>query len=119
MGKGDSFILTSFKIDFVDYMECDIPVKDVTKFNKVIGVGKITNKFKNSKVDDVYLPCVSYHIPMADIILFSPHTYHKTSGGYRSVYSNIIDMYLSRHKLVIPIDIKGSNIPIFLDSDVN
>ena len=35
---GDSFGLTPFKVEFVDEMECDIPVKDVTMVNKVIGV---------------------------------------------------------------------------------
>ena len=73
---GASFGLTPFKADFVDYMECYITVKDVTKVNKVIGIGTTTHKFKNSKEDDVYLPWVSYHLPTTDICLLSPHTYN-------------------------------------------
>ena len=64
---GASFVLTPFKSDFVDYVECETPIKDVTKFNKSIGIETKIHKFKNSKGDDVYLP----HIPMSDISLFS------------------------------------------------
>jgi hypothetical protein len=36
---GTSYGLTPFCSDFIDYVECDIPVWDVTKVNKVIGIG--------------------------------------------------------------------------------
>ena len=36
--------MTSFKSDLVDYAEADIPVKDVTKGNRVMGIGTTTNK---------------------------------------------------------------------------
>ena len=49
----DSFVLTPFKSDFVGYVECDIYVKDVTKFNKVIGIGTTIQKLKDSKGHDV------------------------------------------------------------------
>ena len=35
---GASFGLTPFKIDFIDDVKCNIPVKEVTKFNSVIGI---------------------------------------------------------------------------------
>ena len=41
---GAQFVLTPFKSDFVDYVECDIPIKDVTKVNKVIGIGTTIHK---------------------------------------------------------------------------
>ncbi len=31
---GASYGLTPFRSDFIDYVKCDIPVKDVTKVNK-------------------------------------------------------------------------------------
>ncbi len=37
---GGSAGLTPFRSDFIDYVECDIDVRDVTKVNKVIGIGK-------------------------------------------------------------------------------
>ena len=57
--NGASFGLTPFKAEFFDYMECDIPVKDVTKVKKVIGIGTTIHKFKNSKGDGVCILCVS------------------------------------------------------------
>ena len=35
---GASFGLTPFRSD-IDYVKCEIPVRDVTKVNKVIGIG--------------------------------------------------------------------------------
>jgi hypothetical protein len=33
-----SYGLTPFRSDFVDYVKCDIPVRDVTKVNTVAGI---------------------------------------------------------------------------------
>ncbi len=41
---GTSFGLTPFQSDFINYAECDIPVWDVTKVNKVIGIGTTIHK---------------------------------------------------------------------------
>ena len=41
----DSFGLTPFKSDFVSHVECEISVKDVTRVNKIIGIGATTQKF--------------------------------------------------------------------------
>ena len=35
---GDSYGLKPYRSDFIDYIECDIPVKEVTKVNRVIGI---------------------------------------------------------------------------------
>ncbi len=35
---GMSFGVTPFWIDFIDYVECNIPVRDGTKVNKVVGI---------------------------------------------------------------------------------
>ena len=42
---GASFGLTPFRSDFIDYVKCDIPIRDVTKVNRVIGIGTTLNKF--------------------------------------------------------------------------
>jgi hypothetical protein len=60
---GVSFDLTPFLSDFIDYVECDTPVQDVTKVNKVIGIGTTIHKFTNTDGKPVFLPCFSYHLP--------------------------------------------------------
>jgi hypothetical protein len=57
-----SFGLTPFHSDFIDYKECDIPVWDVTKVNKVIGIGTTIHKFTDIYGNPVVLPCVYYHL---------------------------------------------------------
>ena len=73
---GASLGLTPYRADFVDYVEDNIPVRDVTKMNYVVGIGTLDYKFQNDKGEDVFLPCIAYHLPTADICLFSPQTYH-------------------------------------------
>ena len=36
---GDLYGFTPFRSDFIDYVKCDIPVKDASKVNRVIGMG--------------------------------------------------------------------------------
>ncbi len=79
---GTLFGLTPFCSDFIDYVECDIPVPDVTKVNKVIGIRTTNHKLTNINGNPVFLPCVSYHLPQTDVRLFSPQTYHQMHGGY-------------------------------------
>ena len=80
-GTGESFGMSPFRSDFIDYVEADIAVNDVTKINHVIGIGNTLHKFKIEKRKDVFLPCVSYHLPITDVRLFSPQTYHQMNGG--------------------------------------
>ena len=42
---GELFGLTQFKINFIDYLKCNITVKEVAKFNTVIGIGTAIHKF--------------------------------------------------------------------------
>ena len=58
--------------DFIDYVDADIAIKDVTKINRVIGIGTTLHKFKNKKGKDVFLPCVSYHPPTTYVRPLSP-----------------------------------------------
>ena len=34
-----SYGLTPFQGDFIDYVKCELPVRDVTKVNTVVGIG--------------------------------------------------------------------------------
>ena len=97
---------TPFKADFIDYMECEIPVKDITKVKIVIVIGKITHKYWINKGYGFYPPCVSYHIKKADTGLFSTKNYNHTQGGKSIIYGDRVDMHLIGHELVIPIDRK-------------
>ena len=36
---GASYGLTPFRSDFIDYVKCQIPVRDVTMVNTVVGIG--------------------------------------------------------------------------------
>ena len=38
--NGESFVLTPFKTNFIDYDKFNIPMKDVKKVNTIIGIGK-------------------------------------------------------------------------------
>ena len=79
---GGSAGLTPFRSNFIGYVECDIDVCDVTKVNKVIGIGTTLNKFVDASGTVIYLPCVSYHLPTTDVQLFSPQVYHQIYGGH-------------------------------------
>ena len=74
--SGASIRLTLFRSDFIDYVEADIPVEDVTKINRIIGIGTTLHKFQNDQGQDIFLPCVYYHLPQIDVQLLSPQTYH-------------------------------------------
>ena len=60
---GASYGLTLFRSDFIDYVKCEIPVKDVTKVNKVVGKGMTLLKFTDINGNPIYFPCVLYHLP--------------------------------------------------------
>ena len=42
---GASYGLTPFRSDIIDYVECNIPVRDVKKVNRVIGIRTNIHKF--------------------------------------------------------------------------
>ena len=111
--RGASFGLTPFRSDFIDYVEAEITVKDVTKINRVIGIGTTIQKFQNDQVKDKFLPCVSYHLPTTDVSLFSTQTYHQMHGGYSCLIGDSVDMYCKGNRIVIPIRREQANLPIF------
>ena len=78
---GGSAGLTPFCSDFIDYVECEIDGRDIMKVNKVIGIRTTLHKFVDATGSNIYLPCVSYHLPTTDVRLFSPQVYHQIYGG--------------------------------------
>jgi hypothetical protein len=100
-------------------VECDIPVRDVTKVNKVIEIGTTIHKFTDINGNLVFLPCVSYHLPQTDVCLFSPQTYHQMHGGYSEVYGQSIKMKLRTSSIHIDILWDQANLPVVHDSFVS
>jgi hypothetical protein len=112
---GTSYGLTPFCSGFIDYVECDIPVWDVTKVNKIIGIGTTLHKFTDTDGKPVFLPCISYQLPQTDICLFSPQTYHQMHGGYSEVYTQSIHMKLRTTTISITIEQGLTNLPVVHD----
>ena len=109
---GASAGLTPFRSDFIDYVECEIDVRDISKVNKVIGIGTTLHKFVDNNGNNVYLPCVSYHLSTTDVRLFSPQIYHQLHGGHSVVCGDAVEMMFGRYggsTVTIPIDKDGTN----------
>ena len=117
---GASQGLTPFIKDFIHYQQCDIPVKDVSKINRVIGIGTVMYKFCATNGDEIFLPGVAFHLPTADIRLLSPQSYHQRWGGFSLVGSKNILMNLwqpkgkARHVLEFPLH-DQSNVPTLVN----
>ena len=108
---GASFGLTPFRGDFIDYTECSIPVNDIARTNMVVGIGTTLHKFLVDG-NELFLPCLSYHLPTADVRLFSPQTYHTIYGGHSVVNGDMAQMYIDFLKVEVEIDREGSNVPM-------
>jgi hypothetical protein len=115
---GASFGLTPFRSDFIAYVACTIPVRDVTRVNNIIGIGTTLHN-SDTKGFPVYLPCVSYHLPQTDVHLFSPQTYHQMHGGHSEVYSGYIKMLLNTSEIQIQIVREKHTLPVVFDSYVS
>jgi len=89
---GASSGLTPFRSDFIDYVKCEIDVRDITKVNKVVGIGTTLHRFVDTKGNVVYLSCVSYHLPLTDVRLFSPQIYHQLHGGHSVLNGDEVGM---------------------------
>ena len=66
-------------------LKLTLEVGDVTKANKVVRIGTTLHKFVDDNGKDVYLPCVSYHLPTTDVRLFLPQIYHQLHGGSSTI----------------------------------
>ena len=83
------------------------------------------HKFVDATGSDIYLPCVSYHLPTTDVRLFSPQVYHQIYGGDSLVNGDKVVMRTrddrGQIEIPIPIDIDkgGTNLPIVWNSFVS
>jgi hypothetical protein len=70
---------------------------------------------------DVYLPCVSYHLPTTDVRLFLPQTYHQLHGGSSTIDGANVCMRLRgrRPNITIPIACGGTILPCVYNSFVS
>ncbi len=100
---GASFRLTPFHSDFVDYIECQLPVKNISKTNMVIGIGTTLQKFMVND-EPIWLPCLSYHLTSVKFCLFSPETYHTLYGDHSVVMGDNIYMFVGNHWISANID---------------
>ena len=109
---GSPFGLTPFKSDFIYYVTCNIYVKNVTKFNTVIGIGTTNHKSVDSNESYVFLPYFYYHLPTTDVRLLSSQTYHRLHGAHSIIKGFNVKMVLKNHNIVIPINRQEVNLPI-------
>jgi hypothetical protein len=118
---GASAGLTPFWSDFIDYVKCEIDVRDITKVNKVVGIGTTLHKFMDDNGNHDYLPCVSYHLPTTDVRLFSPQIYHQLHGGHSVVNGNEMMMKFCKERasILIPINRNTTNLPVVHNSFVS
>lgn len=119
---GASHGLTPFRQDFMDFRECRIPIKDISKMNYVTGIGTVLMKLPATNGDTVVVPGISYLLPSAEIRLFSPQTYHQRYGGSSTVTAKEALLHLPqqtdipiRHDVSFPITPETSNVPILPD----
>ena len=91
---GASRGLTPFRADFIDYQEVDVIVHDISKANRVIGIGTVMYKFVDTNGKEVYLPGVAYHMPNATIRLFSPQSYIQSYGGHATLEGSMVTHHL-------------------------
>jgi hypothetical protein len=111
---GASFGLTPFRGDFLDYVECEITLCDIARANTVIRIGTMLHKF-NLDGHEIFVPCLSYHLPSAEARLFSPQTYHTLYGGHSTMCGDKIEMFIDNLKVNVGIDGNGSNVPMVFD----
>ena len=115
---GALFGLTLFRGDFIDYVECQIPVKDIVCTNMVVGMGTTLHKFQVDG-EPIWLPCLSCHLLPTEIHLFSPQTYHMLYGGRSVVQGGRVEMFVGEHRISISIDQEGGNEPTIFNTTVS
>ena len=108
---GASFGLTPFEADFIDYVECRIPVNDIERTNIVVGIRTTLHRFEcEGKL--MYLPCLSYHFSSAEIHVFSLQTYHMLYGGHSTMFGDRVVMMIDHLSINIIIDREPGNVPM-------
>ena len=75
--------------------------------------------FQNDNCEEIFLPCIAYHLPTAAIRLFTPQTYHQMHNFSSTITAKQLVMHLKDHNIVIPIDSGPSNLPIVWNPSVS
>ena len=94
---GSSFMKATFR-------ECPL-VWDtgIARTNMVVEMGTMLHKFQVDG-EPIWLPCLSYHLPSAEIRLFSPQTYQTLYGGHSVFQGDRIEIFVGEHRISISID---------------
>ena len=104
---GASIGLTPYRADFIDYLPLEgATIKDILR--------TVMWKLKSRQGDEVFIPCVAYHMPECDIRLMSPQCYFQTHGGHAEMTEHMVTIHLpgvDKHIIDVPID-KVTNLPV-------
>ena len=119
---GASIGLTPYRDDFLTYQPVNTTVTTVGGPGKIVGVGiclfKVVANIDGGEPEFEYIPAVCYHMPSADIRLFSPQMYFGKFGGSGCVTEHGVDMTLANGKHVhLPLD-PFSGLPMFKNCSV-
>ena len=107
--------LTPYRADFLDYQKVDLDVKAVGSVGKIVGFGTVLYRFKTRCGHCVYRPGLAYHMPSADIRLFSPQANIQVYGGSATLEGRMLTYTLPDGRLVdIELD-NQSNLPLVHD----
>ena len=90
-------------------------MNDIVRTNLVIGIGTTLHKFKWND-ENIYLPCLLYHLPSAEIRLFSPQTHHTLYGRHSVVFGDAAVKMIDKISISIPINGEMGNVPIVYKS---
>ena len=77
LNTGVSLGLTPYRGDFITYRKVNIPLRDVSKINYVIGVGTVAWRFKDKHGNSKIVHCQAYHLPTTEIRLWIPQNYYQ------------------------------------------
>ena len=61
------------------------------------------------------MACLSYHLPFADMRLFSPQTFHTLYGGHSTVFGDKGKMFIESLCVGVGINRETSNLPMVFD----
>ncbi len=89
-------------------------MNDIAHTNTIIDIGATLHKFKING-EDIYLPCLSYHLPSVDVRLFSPQTFYTLYGGHSAVFGDRVQMFIDSLWIDLVIDRESSNVPMVYD----
>ena len=93
-------------------------MKDVTKFNTVIGFGTTIHNFVDANGKYVFLPFIYYHLPTTAVQLLSPQNYHQLHIAHYIIKVFSVKIALKNHNIITPINRQEDNLSIIYNSYV-